>query len=215
MCGVSAAQVLLCFICLLTNNSPINASTSLMAAVYVITVCASNAFVKCGDVTNYIRQWFHLVPPRKKDEPVRKPNYVGLVAFCILGSPVIALVYSVAFLLDICIGEIVDLSYGELFNVLVNVIVIFTGFSVGLRSGNAVGAVQTFAGFSFISEMDEMVMDTIEVDLDAKASHVHGKGKQRKILTVRVVLYVLTPMFLVFFMWVTFTNTCLAFCNDG
>lgn len=214
MIGVTAAQIILCFICLLTNNSAINASTSLMAAIYIATVCASNSFVKCGDVTNYIGQYFGLVPPRKKDQ-VAKPNYPGFIAFLIFCSPIIALVYAVAILLDICIGEIVDLSYGELFNVLTNVIVIFTGFSVGLRSGNAVGAVQTFAGFSFISEMDEMVMDTVDVDLDMKVSHIHGKGKERKILTVRIILYVLTPLFLVFFMWVTFTNTCLAFCSDS
>lgn len=213
MFGVAAAQITLCLVCLLTKNSAVNPSTSLMAGIYIATVCASNPFAKCGDVSTYIQRWFGLLPPRKKDAKPRKPNYIGLIIFLILASPVLIVVLAVTFLLDVCIGEIVDLSYGELLNAMVNIIVIFTGFSVGLRSETAVGAVQTFAGFQFVSVMDELLMDTIELDLDRKVQHIYGKEKDRKVLTVRLTLYIMTPVLLAFFMWITFTNTCLAFCN--
>lgn len=212
MFGVSCAQIILCLICLLTKNSPINGSTIFMAAVYILTVCASNPFCKCNDVTNYIKGWFGYRPPRG-NEKAKKPNTLGLIAFCFFLSPVLMIVYGVCFILDISIGEMLDLSYGNLVDCIINIIVIFTGFSVGLRSGNAIGAVQTFAGFSFIAEMEGMLMDTIDIDLDAMTAHIHGKGNGRKALAVRLVVYILTPIILVFFMYVTFTNTCLVFCD--
>lgn len=207
---VSVAQLLLCVIAMVTVNSDINPATLIMACIYIITVGASNSFEVTQDLARYFRQAVaYLASGKGKNIPLLVLFCIG----CVLFLPVIAFLFMVTFVLDLMVGEIMDLSYGEYFNILIDFIVIFTGFSVGLRSGNAINAIQTFAGFHFIAEMDEVVLQSFTVDLNAKTSHIHSKGKSDKIMRVRVATYISCPILLCFFMYITTTNTCLLFCN--
>jgi hypothetical protein len=63
--------------------------------------------------------------------------------------------------------------------------------------------------------MDELIIYQFDVDMNALTSHKHGAGKQCKILTVRLTLYIMVPLMLVFFLYVTAVNECFAFCNSS
>jgi hypothetical protein len=208
MATVSAVQLLLCVVVLLTANQPIDKATMFVAALYLVTMICVNRLEVTGDVYRLLIEFYS--------------KYFGssLLMKCagillgILFIPVWALLFSTTFVLDLVCGKINNISYGEFLNIIINTIVVFTGFSVGLRSGNAINAVQTFAGFSFIGDMDEQVMRLFEVDLSALTYHKEGPGKQRKILAIRVGVYIIVPLLAIAFVYMTVVNECVWFCED-
>jgi thiamine transporter ThiT len=56
------------------------------------------------------------------------------------------MLFVLTMMLDLVAGKMNNVSSCELLRIIVNFIVVFSGLSVGLRSGNAVGAIQTLAG---------------------------------------------------------------------
>eukprot|EP01035_Chromulina_nebulosa_P018696 gene18696-24453_t len=204
MIGVSFAQIAICFIVVLSPNSSINPSTVVMAVLFIFGIAASNSF----DVTKDLYVMIN------RDIIIKyKISNVAILLSAVFLWPVYLSVLSVVVALDLLIGEIVDISYGGLVNNMVNIIVVFSAISVGLRSGNAVSAIQTFAGFDFVNQLDEAVMACTEVDYLAATSTVHSDGKKRKILTVRILTYILTPLIILAFLYITVTNACVVFCS--
>jgi magnesium-transporting ATPase (P-type) len=177
-----------------------------MALLYVLSVSTYNSFDVTRDFLRYISK-FYL--KNLKTHSMR----IAFVVLSLIFWPVWLLLFTTTYLLDMMVGEILDVSYGGMINILVNFFVVFTGFSVGIRSGNAVNAIQTFAGFSFIAEMDELVIDKFGINMRRVSKHEHTKKDDQKILMIRIVIYVSLPLMLGFFMYVTAKNPCFAFCN--
>jgi predicted metallopeptidase len=212
MIGVSAAQVMICFVVLLTQNSPINNSTLFVALIYLFATVCTNPFEVTKDCFHLTKQTYVKLTSRSVMTTVLV--WAGAVVFSPLLLLAAVCVFTVTAILDLVCGKLNNISYAEMVNVIIDFIVVFTGFSVGLRSGNAVNAVQTFAGFSFIAEMDELVIEMFEVNLNALTYHVEGPGKQRKIMGIRLIVYLTVPILLGFFIYVTVANSCFAFCNE-
>jgi hypothetical protein len=187
--SISLAQVIICMIVLLTENSPINQSTVIMAIIYLLASSSTNPFEVTNDLVSLMKQNY--------DRKFRPSLAMRILYWSIAVplSPLFVIPLCVTATLDMVVGKINNISYGEMVNIMVNFIVIFTGFSVGLRSGNAVNAVQTFAGkyfassilhiiivaetgFQFIGELDEAILMTFEIDMNALTSHKHGAGER-------------------------------------
>jgi hypothetical protein len=211
MIVISAVQLLICFTVILTWNEPINASTVFMACLYVLALACTNSFEVVQDLGRMIYKSYV--------EYIYKSSYFGL--WCILLvclSPIwialgaALLVCAVA--VDLACGKMRNISYAEAVNMIVSFVAMFTGFSCGLRSGSAVNAVQTFAGFSFVGDLDEMIIDHYEVDFDAPTYHIEGPGKKWKKLAICLFVYLTIPGLLFFFTYVTIQNNCFAFCHS-
>jgi hypothetical protein len=100
-------------------------------------------------------------------------------------------------------------------NIIVRTFVVFTAISAGLRSGNPINAMQTFAGFDFIDGMDELVIDGIDFDFDELADANIERADDTKMFIVRVSVYTATPLIIVGFLYITIVNVCYAFCTTG
>jgi preprotein translocase subunit SecG len=210
---ITFAQIAMCVLVLLTPNEPINASTMFTALLYILAMATTIDYVvtkelrdsvvdhsvKAMDtVRNAIGEWA-LVPAR-------------IFAICLL--PLLLLPLLVTFCMDFFIGKMHVLHFSDVVNTTVDFIVIFSGFSVGLRSGTPVNAIQTFAAFECIRLMDEVIIDTYELDLSAETAPVDtNKTKTFNNLMVRIAVYVIIFVLLVLFLYVTAANPCLAFCD--
>ena len=72
---------------------------------------------------------------------------------------------------------------------------------------------------NIIVEMDEMIIDTVEVDLLALTSlgnHTPNwdQSKRKKMTIVRVSLYIAIPIIVAFFTYTTAYNQCYVFCDN-
>lgn len=132
----------------------------------------------------------------------------------LLASPILIIFFNVTVILDLCVGEIIDLSYASMANTIIHVVVIFTAVSIGLRSGNPINAIQTFAGFDFIDQLDELVIESIEIDAETLAE-TKDIGISNKILTIRLTIYIFTPMVVIGIAYLTIINECYIFCSNG
>jgi hypothetical protein len=140
MISISVAQVLICLIVLFSQGEPINTGTVFMAVIYLVASSSTNPFEVTRDLARLMYQAY---------EKSVRPSLANRIAFwfaLFFLWPLMVIPFGITFTLDMVVGKINNISYGEMVNIIVNFIVIFTGFSVGLRSGNPVNAVQTFAG---------------------------------------------------------------------
>jgi len=212
MIGTSMAQVVLCLIAMMAYNAPVNASTLVMAIIYTITMASVNPF----DVT------MDLVGILERQVAKFGQKYTFGLAYLLvaLASPILAIPFGVAVIFDFFVGKVLDCSYGSLINITVDAIVKATAISVGLRSSNPISAIQTFVGFDFISQMDEVIIDSVDVDMKAltslgNATPNWNNSKRGKMQRVRISLYVLVPLIVGFFSYTTIYNVCYVFCDDN
>lgn len=206
MTAVTGMQVVMAVIPLLSKNSDFNISTGLMALFYVVSLAAANSFALCTDLKRMITK-----PMAKLEKKHGKT-----VVYCLyaLMSPGLLLAFAVTAILDLSMGKVIDLSAGSVANVLVNVLIQSTSISIGLRSGNTVGAIQTFVGFDFLSTIDEAVINANVNHHDlTKRRHDFDQRDYAKILIARLVMYVSTFIILGGVAYVTYVNDCLFFCN--
>eukprot|EP00428_Durinskia_dybowskii_P065680 CAMPEP_0170373356 /NCGR_PEP_ID=MMETSP0117_2-20130122/10027_1 /TAXON_ID=400756 /ORGANISM="Durinskia baltica, Strain CSIRO CS-38" /LENGTH=314 /DNA_ID=CAMNT_0010628245 /DNA_START=25 /DNA_END=966 /DNA_ORIENTATION=+ len=162
MIGTSCAQVILCFIALLANNDPVNTSTLVMAIIYTITMASVNPFDVTWDLVGIVE---------KEGRKIARKNGWILAWFVLfLSLPLLAIGFGVTIIFDFFVGKVLDCSYGSLINTVIDAIVKGTAISVGLRSQNPINAIQTFVGFDFISSMDEVIIESIQVDMKAMTS---------------------------------------------
>ena len=211
MIGTSCAQVILCFIALLAYNAPVNTSTLVMAVIYTITMASVNPFDVTWDLVGIVDKEMRKIG--------RKNGFVVAYLLVALASPVLAIGFGVTIIFDFFVGKVLDCSYGSLVNIVIDAIVKATAISVGLRSSNPINAIQTFVGFDFISQMDEVIIASIQVDMKAltslgNATPNWNQSKRAKMTRVRVALYVLIPAIVGFFTYTTAYNVCYVFCND-
>lgn len=204
MIGLTFTQITLCVIVVISANSPINLGTLIMAALFISATGAACPLKISRDLIKYIGQG------------ANKIGWVAMGLILLITSPILLLVFAVTFTLDVISGEIFDISYGHMFNIIVRTFVVFTAISVGLRSGNPINAIQTFAGFSFIDSMDEVVIDGIDFDFDELAKADIVEANSAKILFVRLAIYISTPFIIAGFVYITFiNNNCYAFCDSS
>lgn len=209
MATVTVVQVGICAIVMIAKSSPVNVSTFVMAVMYVIAMATSNPFVISKELTKILQQSlskFTATPHTR----------IFTVAVVVLLSPLLLVVlvcaYGVTVILDFTTGPILDVSYGSMVNIIVNIIVVFSALSIGLRSQDPINAIQTFVGFDFINSMDEGIISFVNVDLLAPAARVHASTN--KMTFVRITVYVSTVIILASSFYLTITNQCLLFCNS-
>jgi hypothetical protein len=212
MIATSCAQVILCFIALLAYNAPVNLSTLVMAIIYAITMASVNPFDVTCDLVGIIEK-----EGRKLG---RKHGFIPVYILGVFLIPVFAVGFGVTIVFDFFVGKVLDCSYGSLVNIIIDAIVKATAISVGLRSSNPISAIQTFVGFDFISNMDEVIIETIDIDMKAATSLGNAtpdwnQSKRSKMTRVRVTLYILIPAIVGFFSYTTAYNVCYVFCNDN
>lgn len=83
---------------------------------------------------------------------------------------------------------------------------------------SAINFSQTFAGFDFIDSMDELVIDSLDLDYEALSDAKNiVKHNDTKMLLVRLGVYITTPIIMGCFLYITAVNDCYAFCgtDDG
>jgi hypothetical protein len=209
--AVTVAQIAICLTVILSHNEPVNGSTVFMAVLYLMAYSTTIKFTVTRDLFSLLSQHNQKFLKAHKDQQLlRVLHRVG----GFLLSPILLLPFSIAYLIDITVGKLTNLSYAEIVNIGVDFMVMFTGFSVGLRSGNPINAVQTFAAFDAIRGLDEIIIEHYDPDLESLVSHGDSQGKKRKMLFVRIAVYITIPILLALFVLITVTNNCYAFCDD-
>lgn len=211
MMGTSIAQVVLCLIAMMAYNSPVNGSTVVMASIYTVVMAAVNPFDVTMDLVGIVE---------KEVNKIGRKHTFALAYFLLaLVSPILAIPFGVTIIFDFFVGKVLDCSYGSLINIVVDAVVKATAISVGLRSANPINAIQTFVGFEFISEMDEIIIASVDVDMLAltslgNATPNWNQSKRAKMTRVRVALYVLVPSIVIFWGYTTIYNVCYLFCDE-
>jgi hypothetical protein len=210
--AVTVAQIAICLVVILSHNEPVNGSTVFMAILYLMAYSTTIKFTVTSELFSLLGQYNQsFLKAHQGQELLLIGHRVG----GLLLSPVLLLPLSITYLIDITVGKLTNLSYAEIINVAVDFMVMFTGFSVGLRSGNPINAVQTFAAFDAIRGLDEIIIENYDPSLESLVSHGDSKGKQRKMLVVRIAVYLTIPILLILFVSITVTNKCFAFCSDA
>mmetsp|Transcript_14114 Transcript_14114/g.23487 ORF Transcript_14114/g.23487 Transcript_14114/m.23487 type:complete len:360 (-) Transcript_14114:253-1332(-) len=211
MAFTAVAQVVLCFIALLAYNAPVNTSTLVMACIYTVVMATVNPFDMTFDLVGIIE---------KEGRKIAKKNGWPLAFFVLfLSIPVLVVFFSVTIVFDFLVGKVLDCSYGSLINTVIDAIVKSTSISVGLRSSNPINAIQTFVGFDFISSMDEVIIESIDIDMSAMTSMGNAtpnwnQSKRSKMTRVRITLYIVIPLIVGFFTYTTAYNVCWVFCDN-
>lgn len=210
MVGISCCQIALCLIAMLAANAPVNPSTGVMAIIYTLVMAANNPFDMTTDLAGIVEKHFR---------NFGHDHTFGLAYFVlVLFSPILAIPFALTIIFDFFAGKMQDCSYGSLVNIVVDAIVKATAISVGMRSGNPINAIQTFVGFEFISEMDELLIESVEVDMLALTSLGNcspnwNQSKKGKMLRVRLATYFIIPSVVIVFGYITIANTCYIFCQ--
>ena len=207
---VSLVQLGICTIVMIVSSAPVNLSTLIMAIMYVLAMATSNPFTISKDLT--------VILTKLHSQCVKtRPQQIFFVALCIILFPVLfialACAYAVTVVLDFTSGPILDVSYGSMVNILVNIVVVFSALSIGLRSEDPINAIQTFVGFDFVNCMDEAIISTINVDLMAATTRV--KKDNGKMLFVRITVYICTAMILAGTFYLTVYSHCYILCSGG
>lgn len=200
MTGIALAQIVLCILSIITVNAPLNTSTLIMGAIYVMITATANPF----DVTCDLRKIL-MKQINNKGTPV--------IVACVLLSPIIFFVFSITVVFDFLVGRILDNTFGSVINIVVQCITIVTAVSIGLRSGDPISAIQTFAGFEFIAGMDEAFVATVHFDTSQYVAIPSRKDAKFKKAICRVLLYTLIPLLVAGSAYLTLTNRCLAWCD--
>ena len=211
MAGIVFAQVLLCVAAMLSFNEPVNSSTTAMTIIFLITTASSNPFDVFHDLIKLIK--------KRGSQAIKRIGRTATIAIIAMLSPIwfplIFVVLVFVFVFDLMVGRIEDNTIGGLANIMVNTIVISTALSVGIRSGSPINAIQTFAGFEFISQMDEALMQQMKFD-PYKDYYIPTRPEAKlKKAYVRAVLYVFVPSVTIFSAYITFSNVCLTFCTNN
>jgi hypothetical protein len=211
MAATAFAQVLLCLLALLAYNAPVNTSTLVMAIIYAVTMASVNPFEVTWDLVGILEREIRKVG--------RKNGFLLAYLAVFLCVPLLLIAFLATITFDFFVGKVLDCSYGSLINIVVAAIVRATAISVGLRSHNPISAIQTFVGFDFISNMDEVIIATVRVDMKAATSMGNAtpnwnQSKRAKMTRVRVALYIIIPCIVGFFAYTTAWNVCWFFCYE-
>lgn len=210
MISVSLVQLGICTIVMIVSSAPVNLSTLIMAIMYVLAMATSNPFTISKDLTAILTKLY-------TNNVKTRSQQIFFAALCVLLSPLLvialACAYSVTVVLDFTSGPILDVSYGSMVNIVVNIVVVFSALSIGLRSEDPINAIQTFVGFDFVNCMDEAIISTIDVDLMAETTRV--KKDNGKMLFVRISVYICTALILGSTFYLTVYSRCYLFCNEG
>jgi hypothetical protein len=207
MVMITFAQVAICFLVMLSPNSPMNTSTMVTGFLYVLAMSTTKDYVVTKELIKHNQQ---LMGSAKKKAGTAGLLLARLAALGLL--PLLVVAVCVTFLIDFFIGKMKVLDYYDVLNTAVDFIVVFSRFSVGLRSGTPVNAIQTFAAFECLRTLDELIIETYFPDLDVEVGSVDvDKTKQYSNLKVRITVYVIVVILLAVFLYLTAWNICVVF----
>lgn len=208
MVVVTLVQVCICSIVMIAKSAPVNLSTLIMAVMYVVAMATSNPFIITKELNAILLKQYNKRIKTKNQQ-------IFLVSLCVLFSPIVLVAaicaYSVTAILDFTTGPILDVSFGSMVNIIVNIIVVFSALSIGLRSEDPINAIQTFVGFDFINNMDESIIAYVNVDLMAHTKRINPHTT--KTMIVRAIVYTATLFVLGATFYLTISNKCVIFCS--
>jgi len=212
MIYVTAAQIILCVIMLLSPVAPVNRQTAIFGFIYLGTRFSVNSFSTTRSLVSVIHNFITVLT-----------NSVGVCGGIIivalmspLAVPICTFILLLTFLFDWLVGRIYDWSISACVDMAVNALVEMIAMSIGLRSGTAIYAIQSFVGFGFISMMDEALVEMIEFDpyMASKSIHKREHAKCAKLASI-IIIYTFVPVVMLIVCYFTFTNQCVLFCEDG
>lgn len=204
---VTVLQAAAPLLIVMSSNAAVDVTTLIISAAYVLAVSVSNPLVITGELSAIV----HRVAAAYTQ------TFVGSCQFyivCTLMSPILVVGltcgYTVTLLLDLTTGPILDVSYESMVNIIVHIIIVLCGLSVGLRSATLLSAFEAFAAFTFMYYMDRLVMSHVQVDMMAPTKRNNNIVLQ--VLTVRMIVYVLTALVFGWVVYLTISNDCYLFC---
>ena len=210
MVAVTLVQNAVCVTTMISNNAAVDISTLVISAVFVLALSASNSFTISHDLTVIIRK-FHAANTKDGNNAF---VFYGVV---IILSPIIfailSIAYTVTLILDFTTGPILDVSFTSAIKIIVNILLVFSALSLGLRSDNLLTAIQVFAGFHFVSQLDYNIVSKVKIDLMAPVKRTNEVSAQ--ILSVRMVVYVSSAILFALSVYLTISNRCVIFCSDS
>ena len=206
MITVTIAQFLMCLFPLAGETKPITDGTIVTTFLYVIVLFLFSPIDNVEGILRAIRD--QLYPTAKYC------GGFGMVISIFLLSPAIALAILIGLAFDFAMPRPHSASYSNWVNVAVGMMVKITAISIGLRSSSPLYSLGSFVGFDFISNFDEMVIETIEPDLTKPIKLVRGGGIISKMFRVKVMTYVSAILTYVVVVYFTLNNHCFLYCDD-
>ena len=208
---VTMVQIGICLVVMIARNTPVNLSTLIMAIMYVIAMATSNPFIITKELNKILVDKLYNKYTQTKTQ--RMVVHILLVILSPVIFVLLACAYAVTAILDFTTGPILDVSFGSMVNIIVNIIVVFSALSIGLRSQDPINAIQTFVGFDFVNNMDECIIKYVNVDLMAHETRVNKVDVKKAV--VRVCVYLATLTVLCGAFYVTISNKCFLFCSGA
>lgn len=204
---VTVVQAVAPLLIVMSSNTGVDVTTLVISAAYVLAVSVSNPLVITGELSAIVN----------RIAAAYTQTFVGTLQFyivCTLLSPILVTAfvcaYTVTLLLDLTTGPILDVSYESMVNIVVHIIVVLCGLSVGLRSANLLSAFEVFAAFTFIYHLDRLAMSHVKVDMMAPTKRNNNIVLQ--VLAVRLIVYILTALLFGWVLYLTISNDCYIYC---
>lgn len=204
MSGVLITQLMLAFAALTTYDGPLNPPLTGLLMLFVVAAASSNKY--CNT-----KSFFADFKTERKNMTAKR----GMLCFCayaLLMGPFLLIFVIFNILADLMVGKIKDYTYGAMAKQLVSGVVTCSALSIGMRANSPLHAVQTFAGFAFISEMDEAVMYKMSFDPYGDYFPVNDKEAASKRKLTTTVLTIAIPFYAIFVFLLTISNYFCVFC---
>lgn len=184
MIAITFVQVTLCVLLMISPGSPINISTLITGILYMIATAAQattfGANTELHLTSGYIKEINSLIIKRE----YRKSFYISQIALFVVVYSIFSLLIlpllAITLTFDIIIGRFMDTSFSSIVNLVIRMTVFTTAISIGLRSGNAINAIQTFTGFDLIDAMDKLFIDNFYLSIQSLVENFieyHGRPK--------------------------------------
>ena len=203
---VTAVQFMLCVFPLIGENAPMTSGTMFTTFLYVV------ANLLFTDMANAHRLLAKILAVLKPTEDWWG-GYFWYVAV-LIASPMMAVGFFIALAFDFAVGDTHSASYARFLNDAVVMFVKCTSISVGLRSPTPLAALASFVGFSYITDFDEFVVETIHLNL-AKPLKVEAlKGIDQKVFNVLTCTYLTAVLNYAVVGYFTFNNRCFVYCDE-
>ena len=207
MIAVTAVQLVVCIIILISENNHVYIPTLILSGVFVIAISLSNPLTICNELTAMIQRVHHGYTAN----PVERVQFYFI---CTILSPVILpfllVAYTVTYTLDMTTGPILDVSYESMTCIINHMAIVFTTLSVALRSETLLVSLQVFAGFTFLYSLDDWIVNSTTIDLMEPAKR--NNDVRCRITVVRILVYIQTAVLIGIVVYFTVTNRCILWC---
>lgn len=204
MTGVLFTQLLLSLATLSTYSNPLNIPLTSLLFLFVVAAASSNKY----------RNMILMIEKLKRNRDGCIKNYGSLVfvVLVVIFLPVWSTLLVSTVLFDLLVGSVKDYSYGGMMKLLVTSVVTCTALSIGMRASSPLDAVQTFAGFAFISQMDEAVLSKMSFDPYTDYFPVKDKEAASRRVYIHGLLSIVVPLYAIVLVIITVSEYYCLIC---